>query len=72
MALAMASNAAWLMEIRIMSRIWGQAALVASHRKSSGFVCGPEAGAFAARGFCLRALTQRNTKRFVPSCYPHR
>ena len=32
-----------------MSRIWGLAALVASHRKSSGFVCGHEAGAFAAR-----------------------
>jgi hypothetical protein len=39
-------NAAWLMAIRIMSGIWGQAALVASHRKSSGFVCGYEAGAF--------------------------
>jgi putative DNA primase/helicase len=37
--------AAWLMAIRIMSGIWGQAALVASHRKSSGFVCGHEAGA---------------------------
>ena len=43
---AVTSNAAWLMAIRIMSGIWGQAALVASHRKSSGFVCGHEAGAF--------------------------
>jgi hypothetical protein len=34
------------MAIRTMSGIWGQAALVASHRKSSGFVCGHEAGAF--------------------------
>lgn len=40
MALAMASNAACLMAIRIMSEIWGHAALVASHRKSSGCVCG--------------------------------
>src|SRR6202042_3690696 len=29
-----------------LSGIWGLAALVASHRKSSGFVCGHEAGAF--------------------------
>jgi hypothetical protein len=43
---AMASNAACLMAIRTMSGIWGQAALVGSHRKSSGFVCGHEAGAF--------------------------
>ena len=28
------------MAIRTMSGIWGRAALVASHRKSSGFVCG--------------------------------
>jgi hypothetical protein len=45
MVLAMAPNTAWLMAIRIMSGIWGRAALVASHRKSSGFVCGHEAGA---------------------------
>jgi hypothetical protein len=38
------------MAIRIMSGIWGQTALIASHRKSSGFVCGHEAGAFAAPG----------------------
>jgi hypothetical protein len=43
---AMASNAACLMAVRTMSGIWGQAALVGSHRKSSGFVCGHEAGAF--------------------------
>jgi hypothetical protein len=40
---AMASNAALLMAIRTMSGIWGRAALAASHRKSSDFVCGHEA-----------------------------
>jgi hypothetical protein len=39
----MASNAALLMAIRTMSSIWGPAALVASQRTSSGFVCGHEA-----------------------------
>ena len=47
-----------------MSGIWGQTALFASHRKSSGFVCGHEAGAFAAPGL-LFARPQFAVRSFL-------
>jgi hypothetical protein len=47
-----------------MSGIWGQTALIASHRKSSGFVCGHEASAFAAPGL-LFARPQFAVRSFL-------
>ena len=75
MVLAMALNAPWLIAIRTMSGIWGRAALVASHRKSSGFVCGqgaPPTGnaygeftsnpsAFGVGTFTLTAVPEAST-----------